>query len=409
MQKGLVRRRNTAMKKLIALALLLTVSVTAAACHSTDEASATTTPTATTQSPAPDYRPEVWDGETPAVGTEIADLLAKGNDLQSAIDQDSIALTNMTPYGEVEGVDKLFNGTLKGDKLGGNIDGTAEITWKTIQSTTVSAYILITGNDSADFGRLPYSWEFFGSNDDGATWISIDKVEKSGVTKANNAPFGYTVDSPASYTAYKLAISAVSEDGVTAGGSALQLNEMILVGSGASPAPEAPIVGSAAINALIASGNLTSHVVDPAANNISIWGDGAVVNAFDGNTTSTKMGGGGGGKDAVNINWITDAAVTVKSYVLYTGSDSGIRGRTPHAWVLFGSNDGENWDILDFVANAGIPNSNSTPYGYTVDAPASYTHYSLCILSVLNAAGEVETPGALQFNELVLIGEAAKK
>ena len=402
------------MKKLLALLLVLATSAAMVACNSSEK---TTTAATTTSIPSPSITtlpppttdpnaPLVEGAETPATGLKISNIFAKGNNLQAAIDYNSIALTNMTPYGESEGVAKLFNGTIQGDKLGGTVNGTVEITWKTSNPTTVNAYVLFTGNDSATYGRLPYSWEFFGSNDNGATWTSIDKVEISGVTKANNAPFGYTVDTPAAYNSYKFAISAVSEDGITPGGTALQLNELVLLGEGATSAVESPIITNATIQSIVASGNLAAHIVDPYATYVSVWGDGAVYNAFDGNTSGTKFGGGGSGAP-VNFNWITDVPTTVNNYVLYTASDSLIRGRTPHSWVLYGSTDGVHWEVIDYVADAGIPNTNSTPYGYTVDAPTAYTYYTLSVMTVLNASGQPEAPGALSFNELILVGKAA--
>ena len=405
------------MKKLIALALVLATSAAMIACNSTTEETTTgaptTTPTpvVTTKKPDTDPKPETEPAgpvaETPATGLAIADIFAKGKNLQTLIDQESVALAGMTPYGDAENQTKIFNGTIKGDKLGGNLSGTAELTWKTTAPTTVNAYVVFTGNDSGSFGRLPYAWEFFGSNDDGATWTSIDKVEISGVTKTNDAPFGYTVDTPAEYTSYKFAISAVSSDGVTAtvGTGALQMNEIVILGSGEGTTAETPVTDATEIDALIASGNLTANVKDPAASNIDLWNDGAATNAFDGDTTGTKLGGGG--KGVVTVTWSTDVETTVTNYVIYTGGDSAKWGRTPNSWVLFGSTDGETWTIIDYVSESGMPNSDSTPYGFSVDKTAAYTQYTLCILSVLNSNGDVETPGATQFNELVLIGTAA--
>ena len=405
------------MKKLIALALVLATSAAMIACNSTTEetTTATTTPTpvVTTKKPNTDPKPETEPAgpvaETPATGLAIADIFAKGKNLQTLIDQESVALTGMTPYGDAENQTKIFNGTIKGDKLGGNLSGTAELTWKTTAPTTVNAYVVFTGNDSGDYGRLPYAWEFFGSNDDGATWTSIDKVEISGVTKANDAPFGYTVDTPAEYTSYKFAISAVSSDGVTAtvGTGALQMNEIVILGSGEGTTAETPVTDAAEIDAMIAGGtNLSANVKDPAVGeNFGPWGDGKPENAFDGNTTGTKLGGNGNG--TVTITWTTDVETTVKNYVLYTGNDDANNGRTPNTWVLFGSTDGENWTIIDYVSESGIPNVNSTPFGFSVDKPAAYTQYTLCVMKAMGTDGNPYVPGQLQFNELVLIGDAA--
>lgn len=414
-KKGFGKSRNFAMKKLVSLTLAVVLALAMVACNNTatDDTTPTTTtaPSTTTTKPTnPDpIVPSDPVAETAITGIDIGEVFSMGNNLQSVIDQASITLTNMTPFSENEGVKNLFNGTTLGDKLAGNVSGTVEITWKTTSETTVQAYAMITGGDSATNGRLPYSWEFFGSKDNGATWVTIDKVEISSITKSSNASFGYYVDKTAAYTSYKLAISAVSEDGTAASGTALQLNELILIGTGTGTVAETIVTDATAIDAMMASGtDLTSNVKNPSVENLSLWGDGAVANAFDGDYVNTKLGGNGNGISNANVYWTTNVATTVKNYIIYSGNDSDKWGRTPQAWVLFGSTDGQNWVIIDYVSEAGLPKTAATPYGYTVDSPAAYTHYALSIMSVADQNSNTNIlPGATQFNELVLIGDAA--
>ena len=403
------------MKKFIALLLAVLLVTSLIACNNTADDQTDGTTTAASTTPAVTTKPNNNNvppvtgpvAEKPQTGLYIADVFSFGLNLQQLIDTSSITLANMTPATDAEGVDKLFNGTIVGDKLYGTVNGTVEITWKTTAPTTVSTYALFTGNDSAETGRLPYSWEFFGSNDNGATWTSLDKVEISGVTKANDTPFGYFVDSPAAYTSYKLAVTAVSEDGTAAGGTALQMNEFIIIGEGAGTVAETPVTDTTELDAMRANGtDLTSTVKDPYVENASLWGDGAAIHAFDGDYTSTKVGGNGQG--LFNLYWNTDVATTVKNYIIYTGNDSEKWSRVPQSWVLFGSNDEENWIILDYVSESGIPKTSATPYGYTVDNPNSFTHYALVIMTVTEInTDNVIAPGMTQINELVLIGDKA--
>ena len=401
------------MKKLLALALAVVTASAMVACTTAPEE--TTPATTTTAAPAtttakPDTKPTTEPetepagpvAETPATGLAIADIFAKGKNLQTLVTD--VAATGINPWGDGAPAN-AFDGNTTGTKIGGGVTGTVDITWKTSSETTVNAYAVYTGGDSAKYGRLPYSWEFFGSTD-GETWTSIDKVEISGVTLADSTPFGYTVDTPAAYSFYKFSVTAVSSNGTAPGGDALQMNEIVLIGSGEGTTAETPVTDTAEIDALIAGGNLTANVKDPATGEgFSPWGDGPATNLFDGDTTGTKIGGGGNGP--VSITWTTDVATTVKNYVIYTGGDDADWGRTPSSWVLFGSTDGENWTIIDYVSESGMPNANATPFGFSVDSPAAYTSYTLVIMTALGTDGNTYVPGSIQMNELVLIGDAA--
>ena len=185
------------------------------------------------------------------------------------------------------------------------------------------------------------------------------------------------------------------------------MNEFVIVGEGEGTVAETPVTDATALDALRANGtDLTSTVKDPSVENASVWGDGAAVNAFDGNYTTTKVGGNGQG--IFNLYWSTDVATTVKNYIIYTGNDSDKLGRVPQSWVLLGSNDEENWTILDYVSESGIPDTKATPYGFTVDNPEAFTHYALVIMTVTEInTGNIIAPGMTQINELVLIGDKA--
>ena len=403
------------MKKLLALALAVVTASAMVACTSTPEETTTgaptTTPTpvVTTKKPeTPKTEPPATEpagpvAETPATGLAIVDIFAKGKNLQTLVTD--VAATGATFWGDGAAVN-AFDGNTTGTKIGGgDIAGTVDITWKTSAPTTINAYVVYTGGDSADYGRLPYSWEFSGSNDDGATWTVIDKVDISGVTKSNSTPFGYTVDTPAEYSSYKFVVTATSSDGTAANSNVLQMNEIVLIGSGEGTTTETPATGEA-VDAILAGNNLTANVKDAATGEgFGAWGDGAATNMFDGDTAGTKLGGNGNGP--VYITWNTDVATTVKNYVIYTGGDDVDWGRTPQSWVLFGSTDGENWTIIDYVSESGMPNANATPFGFTVDAPAAYTSYTLVVMTALGTDGNKYVPGGLQMNEFVLIGDAA--
>lgn len=398
--------------RIIALALALVTASALVACNNSAADETTTAATTTTVAPvttkkpaAPETKPTTEGpvAETPETDpVEIAKLIGYGNLTSTVTD---VALAGLNAFGDNEGVDKLFDGNTVSTKLGGNsmADTGAEITWKTNVETTVEAYVLFTGNDSSQWKRTPLAWTLSGSTD-GENWTVIDEVVDSTMQDLDAAPYGFTVDTPAAYTNYKLVITKTTTAGQ------LQFNELILIGKGATPAAETPVTDAAELEALLGSGtNLSSTVVDPTYGAPVVWGDGAAANAFDGDTTSTKLGGGDI-VDGVEIAWTTNVATTIKNYIIYTGGDSGSYGRVPMGWVLFASNDGESWKAIDVVSNSGMVNSDSTPYGFAVDAPGSYTYYKLVVTNATNGDGNWVASGekfALQFNELVLIGDAA--
>lgn len=165
-----------------------------------------------------------------------------------------------------------------------------------------------------------------------------------------------------------------------------------------------PITDYGDLNELYDIGyDLMENVTDISTVGITLWDDGAAEHFFDGDDMTSKLGG----KELVfpvDIIWNTDVATTLKAYILYTGNDSSeFTGRSPISWVLYGSNDGENWTEIDAVDESGMGNEDAVPYGFLVDSPAPYTSYKL---SVTSTNGPVEDGGMeLQLNEMVLIGD----
>lgn len=166
---------------------------------------------------------------------------------------------------------------------------------------------------------------------------------------------------------------------------------------------ETPATGDA-VNEMLAGTKIEVAADSVKATGATFWNDGAAANLFDGDAgevgtegSGTKLGGGDI-TESVVVTWSTAEATTVKSYVLYTGGDSAKwTGRTPTAWTLSGSTDGENWTVIDDVKNSGMEDANATPYGYTVDTPAAYTQYKL---EITDTTGDGKV---VQINELVLL------
>lgn len=408
--------------RFIALALAILTASSFVACGGDD--GDTTTAATTTQAPAaqttaapvgdetPD-EPVEPEAETPYTDPETVAAMLAGKTLQSLVTD--VTATGLEAWGDGAAAN-AFDGDLVGTKLGGGFSGSVVVTWKTSVETTVDYYAIVTGGDSGTYGRVPKAWKFSGSTD-GENWTLIDWVSDSGIVNSDAQPNVYFVDESATYTNYMLEITAVGPD--DAGNTtAVQFNEFVMVGEEATDAAaETPVVDETAIADMLASGTKI-EVVDPASPNMSLWGDGAVINAFDGScvpdeagTNPTKLGGGSSA-DLATLTWSTATATTVKNYVLYTCWDcdgtAGGWGRTPISWALFGSNDGETWTTLDIVSNSGMENINNKPYGFTIDKPGAYTQYQMVFTSALDQTSVVlEDSYALSLNEIVLIGDVA--
>lgn len=131
------------------------------------------------------------------------------------------------------------------------------------------------------------------------------------------------------------------------------------------------------------------------ATGLNAWGDGAATNLFDGNTESTKLGGGTSGN--VEVTFSLSAEATVTYYTLYTGNDTATNSsRNPAGWTLYGL-VGEEYVVLDTVAAseeyiAGLEATNSTPYSYAVDNATACTEYKIVFVN----------GGVIQLNEMEL-------
>lgn len=166
---------------------------------------------------------------------------------------------------------------------------------------------------------------------------------------------------------------------------------------GEKPAAEA-ITGDG-LTAIQALTNLTDKVnQDSVDTNVGTYNDTTETekSVFDGDLTN-KMGSG---DNKVTITWSTTEAVTVTDYVVISGNDvANNPGRNPLLWTLYGSNDGENWAVLDTVGYAGLEAAVSTAYGFEVDNPGAYTQYKL----------ELVSDSGFELGELTLYNDPAYK
>lgn len=121
---------------------------------------------------------------------------------------------------------------------------------------------------------------------------------------------------------------------------------------------------------------------------------------FDGNVNS-KLGINRSGMTNVVISYTTKVPTTLKAYTLFTANDSD--NRDPVSWVLKGSNDGEDYTLIDTVDDFDVTTDRRTWYGqiFTVDSEAEYKYFQLEITK--HRASE-ENNLYCQFSRLCLYG-----
>ncbi|MCC8426657.1 PKD domain-containing protein [Mucilaginibacter sp. UR6-11] len=94
------------------------------------------------------------------------------------------------------------------------------------------------------------------------------------------------------------------------------------------------------------------------------------------------------------------SAITVKLYAIVNGNDSG-SDRDPNEWYVEGSNDGNNWDVLDhqvltigfadYLASIGQGSSQYNRFFYyPIANPKPYQYYRWRIVSTFKGAFQID-------------------
>ena len=107
-------------------------------------------------------------------------------------------------------------------------------------------------------------------------------------------------------------------------------------------------------------------------------------NLFDGNINSKWFSSDGGKWDddstqfPLDIIAVYSGEKTIRGYTLTSGNDD--YNRDPNAWELYGSNDGENWTLLDKQEKVDFASRHQT-LSYELKDSATYSQFKLTILS----------------------------
>ena len=133
---------------------------------------------------------------------ETEEIAGKYDSLANYVRLESVEAPDGFPN---EGAENLFDGD-KNTKYCVEFDGEIEVTFKTKKDIAVKAYLMRTGNDTADYpDRNPDEWAIYGSSDN-ENWIELTKVEGGGdkLGAENLTWYGFEIENSAAYKYYKI-------------------------------------------------------------------------------------------------------------------------------------------------------------------------------------------------------------
>lgn len=276
--------------------------------------------------------------------------------------------------------DKLFDNNVNTKMFSGvamNVEP-IRVAWKMNQAVVLKNYTLTTANDSATYSyRNPLEWHLYGSNN-ATSWTQIDTVKGSGIGAVNYADYTYETDVQESFQYYLIQFES------NGGYYGFQLAEISMHGD--------------VSKAEAVEGEDLSQYFKGIAPGNEFGGYNAETpeKLFD-DDTSTKMFTGESLPRA--LVWEMNRDVTLYSYSLTTANDNAeYENRLPKSWMLYGSADGNNWDVIDSVANSGMQNVNYTTYTYTVDKVGTYKYFKLYVVSGAGSSfqlSEIDLYGAV--------------
>lgn len=263
-----------------------------------------------------------------------------------------------------EGINNLFDGNVNTKFFTGDAP-VISIAWKMKRATIIRNYTLVTAGDAATYPhRNPYKWKLLGSVN-GTDWVQLDAVDNGGIGHENNKEYSYDTDAQKACQFFMLRIESSGDDGRLYYGS--QLSEIYIKGD----------VVQKTENIGVDLDDHISGINTSATTVVGYNGNEGVENLFDGDT-STKLFTNTA--TPCSIAWTMKESTSLYSYTLTTANDNATyKNRSMKSWVLYGSNDGNNWDVIDRVSDSGIMDVNYADYTYIVDNVGSYKHFKLTV------------------------------
>jgi len=242
-----------------------------------------------------------------------------------------------------------------------------EATYTLSAAATVTSYRIMSAND--DWQRAPKSWTVKGSND-GSSWTTVDTVSGFGwkitSNKTNNTTAWFDVDTPGSYTFYKLSITEVADGSQ----GKFQVSQWLLASAGGVGAADEPMSSITAVGTNFPNLNSTQESI------ASLW---------DRNAETKWYGASGNYPTAQAPVWVTytfDSPQQLDSYTVTSANDSP--ERDPKTWTVLGTNDpavaadpaSSGWTQIDARGSELFDQRYQTK-SYPLEFPGSYQYVQL--------------------------------
>lgn len=331
----------------------------------TAEPEITTTEQETTTQP-PEETTTAHAVKNPGVQTEAADSgVASNVSLVSYISEIDTGFSSTTGNTSGnEGIEKLFDNNINTKFFTGDAP-VISIAWKMERATIIKNYTFVTASDAASYShRSPHKWRLLGSVN-GTDWKQLDFVEDGGIEAVNLKSYTYETDVQEACQFFMIRIEDSGQDGKLYYGS--QLAEIYLNGDVVQLSSDLGV-------------ELKDQVKEINTSATTVTGYNSkegVENLFDGDK-STKLYTNT--STPCSIVWSMNKATSLYSYTLTTANDNETyKNRTIKSWVLYGSNDGNSWDVIDTVTDSGMADMNYADYTYIVDKVGSYTQFKLTV------------------------------
>ncbi|WP_455584185.1 GDSL-type esterase/lipase family protein [Bacteroides sp.] len=188
--------------------------------------------------------------------------------------------------------------------------------------TCLTAYAITSGKDASN---APMSWKLQARTQAGTSWRTINE-QKNVVFGANETKiFDENIDA-LTYDWYRLSVTAVN------GGSSLAIAELQLFGY------DKPLRSSLMNKSN--GGTMSAQFNTNSNEGYANLGDGNIGTKY-----CTEISGG----NSIWMRYDLPEAVKVGGYTLISANDSP--DRDPSEWTLYGSVDGQKWEVLDVRKN----------------------------------------------------------
>ncbi|MDO4628330.1 MAG: PEP-CTERM sorting domain-containing protein [Planctomycetia bacterium] len=248
------------------------------------------------------------------------------------------------------------------------------------KSTQLGAYSITTANDSP--GRNPQDWKLYGSNtNNGQDWTVIDVMDDANIStdfyKMCTIP---TLAGTDSYNFYRMEITDNKN-----GDQCLQFSEISFWETGNVTCAKLP---SAKEITLIKPSNFNTM---KDTENETFLQDGTT------NKLCVTLNSPLTADDPLSIVMEMEDALAVWSYAFTTANDRP--ERDPSSWQLYGSHDGETWELLDEIYGLDMPDTRYQTYTFGVDNETPYEFYKFDFLATASSVN------LFQLSEITFYGD----